>query len=199
MRGLVWLLTYSVQLGQVWRSALSMLRFDRHILPRISGLLMRSRVRFAVPVILVGVFKILGSIWTYNKSLQDGIFGTPWMNIWGPIEPRWLYLFMAWDTSWYVSMAQSLSFSLDRTFFPGYPFLIRVFGYASGNFWLSAFLISVILGFVSLPIFQAIAECYMTKGEALGSTIVMSFFPYIFLFTTVAYSESLFLFAVLTS
>jgi len=104
---------------------------------------------------------------------------------------------MAWDTSWYVSLAHSLSF--ESTFFPGYPFMIRLLAELVRNYWLAAFMIAFALGLASLPVFQAIAEAYMDRAEALGSTIIMSFFPYIFLFTTVAYSEALFLLAVLSS
>jgi len=67
------------------------------------------------------------------------------------------------------------------------------------NYWLSAFILSISLGLISLPIFQAIAEKYMEKSEALCGTIIMSFFPYVFVFTTVSYSESLFLLAVLAT
>lgn len=165
---------------------------------RVSELILKSRIRFIIPIVLVGMAKLYGSFWTFEKSVQDGIFRTPWMNLWGEaIEPKWLFLFMAWDTSWYVSLAHNLSF--ESTFFPGYPFMIRLFAEVIGNYWLVAFMLSLILGLASLPIFQAISENHMAKCEALGSTIVMSFFPYIFLFTTVAYSESLFLFAVVSS
>ena len=172
-------------------------RLGRHILHETAELIFKSKLRFTIPIILSGISKIHGSLWIYDRSLQDGVFSTPWMNLWGAIEPRWLYLFMAWDTAWYVNLAQSLSFA--RTFFPGYPFLIRLFGDVTGNYWLAAFMLSIILGFASLPLFHAIAEDYMSKGEALGGTIIMAFFPYIFLFTTVAYSESLFLVAALAS
>jgi hypothetical protein len=63
----------------------------------------------------------------------------------------------------------------------------------------SAASVSIILGVAWIPFFQAIAEHYMTKEAASRTTLLMAFFPYVFLFTTVAYSESLFLFACVAS
>lgn len=172
-------------------------RLDRSALQGAVKSIFESKIRFFVPILLVGISKLYGSMWVYSKSIRDGIFQLPQMSVIGPIEPRWLYLFSAWDTSYYVNLARSYTFG--RTFFPGYPFLIKFLNYVVNNYWLSAFILSITLGLASLPIFQSIAEKYMKRSEALGSTVIMSFFPYVFLFTTVGYSESLFLFAVLAT
>ena len=173
-------------------------RFWSQILIEAQRLICNSRFRFFIPIILAVSAKLYGGLQIYRMSIRDGVFNTPWMNIWvDQAEPRWLYIFMAWDTSWYVSLAESLSF--ERTFFPGYPLLIRLFGGLVGNYWLAAFAVSFILGLASLPLIQSVAESYMGRGEALGCVLVTLFFPHIFLFTTVAYSESLFLFSVLAA
>ncbi|MEM3005077.1 MAG: hypothetical protein QXK96_07270, partial [Candidatus Bathyarchaeia archaeon] len=88
---------------------------------------------------------------------------------------------------------------VQGTLFPGYPVLIKAFSIAVGNHWIAAIILSIILGFALLPIFQAIAERYMVKGEALGCTLIMGSFPYVSVYTTVAYSESLFLFSLLAA
>lgn len=177
-------------------------RLNWSTLQNITELIFKSKLRFIIPVILISIFKLIASMWIYSKSLEDGVFHTRWMDMLGPVEPRWLYLFTAWDTSWYVTLAHTpftKFFSFERTFFPAYPIFIRLFGILVDNYWLSAFMLSIILGLASFPIFQAIAEAYMSRSEALSGTILMSFFPYIFLFTTVAYPESLFLIAVLAT
>jgi Gpi18-like mannosyltransferase len=170
---------------------------NRSILQGIVNSIIKRKIRFLIPVIILTVSKLYASIWVYSESLREGILQLPQIGVLGTIEPQWLYIFSAWDSSWYVNLAGSYTFA--RTFFPGYPFLIRFLNYFMNNYWLSAFAISITLGFVSLPIFQAIAEEYMEKSEALCGTIIMSFFPYVFIFTTVSYSESLFLLAVLAT
>ncbi len=179
-----------------------MSRINKIIPNDIVKLILNSRLRFIFPVISIGIFKLVASMWVYNKSLEDGVFHTRWMSMLGPIEPRWLYLFSAWDTSWYVTLANTpltKFFSFERTFFPGYPIFIRLFGTLVDNYWLSAFMLSMVLGLAIFPIFQAIAEAYMSRSEAIGGTLLMAFFPYVFLFTTVAYPESLFLISVLAT
>jgi Gpi18-like mannosyltransferase len=170
---------------------------NRSNLQSTANFILKRKIRFFIPIIILGIFKLHASIWVYTKSLRDGILQLPQIGVLGAIEPQWLYIFSAWDTSWYITLAKSYTFA--RTFFPGYPFLIRFLDYFMNNYWLSAFIISISLGFISLPIFQAIAEEYMEKSEAFCGTIIMSFFPYVFVFTTVSYSESLFLLAVLAT
>jgi Gpi18-like mannosyltransferase len=70
---------------------------------------------------------------------------------------------------------------------------------AVGDMWLAAFMISVSFGFASIPLFQAVAEQYMSKAEAALSTLFFAAFPYVFLFTTISYTESLFLFSTLAA
>jgi Gpi18-like mannosyltransferase len=124
------------------------------------------------------------------------------MNIYNePLVFRWLYLFVAWDSNGYINLAHFYTFDplVQGTLFPGYPILIKLLAGVIGNYWIAAIVLSIIFGFALLPVFQAIAECYMTKGEALGGTLIMGSFPYVFVYTTVAYSESLFLLSVLAT
>ncbi|MCX6659531.1 MAG: hypothetical protein NTX81_04030 [Candidatus Bathyarchaeota archaeon] len=177
---------------------------NKYVFHKYVGVILKSKFRFIMPIVLWGVAKLYGCIWVYSKFTlipqehAASLFGTPWTKLYGEsIGPTWVFLFVGWDTQWYITLASGLSFV--STFFPGYPLVIRSFAEIVNNYWIVAIMISIILGFISLPLFQAIAEEYMTHGEALGSTIMMSFFPYIFLFTTVAYSESLFLVSILAS
>ena len=55
----------------------------------------------------------------------------------------WLYLLSAWDTVWYVQMANTLRFRLDRPFFPAYLLFIKALTELLGDYWLSACLISL--------------------------------------------------------
>lgn len=165
-----------------------------------------------IPVSIVFVAKLLASIFLYYHlgiKYQD----TYWMSIdtapnwpqntvfWLTSDqtPRWLYLFLGWDSAWYLSiMTKGYSFSTQSyAFFPGLP----VFGYLFNLVFkvpiLSIWICTSIFGLLWIPIYQAISEKYMKEREAMISTLIFAFSPYIFLFTTMVYTEGLFLFFTL--
>jgi hypothetical protein len=109
----------------------------------------------------------------------------------------WIYLFSAWDTGHYVDIAANWYRYPKYVFFPAYPVLCRLIGMITDDFWLSAFLVSFTFGLASIPIFQLVCEHYMSRRDAFMSTLLAMTFPYVFLFTTVSYTESLFLFSTL--
>jgi hypothetical protein len=87
----------------------------------------------------------------------------------------------------------------DYVFLPGYPALIRIAGLLIGDYWFGAFLVTQFFAFASIVVFQLIAEEYMSQVEALYATLLMATFPYVFVFTTLSYSEAVFLFASLST
>jgi hypothetical protein len=54
-------------------------------------------------------------------------------------------------------------------------------------------------GILLIPLYQLLAEEYFNKKTAFLSTLLFSFLPYVFVFTTVAYSESIMLFFILAA
>jgi len=61
----------------------------------------------------------------------------------------------------------------------------------------SLVLIALVFGVLWIPLYQLLAEDYMDKETALLSALLLAFSPYLFVFTTVVYSEGLLLFFVL--
>jgi hypothetical protein len=112
---------------------------------------------------------------------------------------KWPYLFVGWDSAWYLSiMTRGYAFSGDSyTFSPGLPFFGNLFNLALGNPLVSITVCALVFGVLWIPLYQLLAEKYMSKQAALASTLLFAFSPYLFLFTTVAYSESAFLFFTL--
>jgi Gpi18-like mannosyltransferase len=113
---------------------------------------------------------------------------------------NWLYLFSTWDSAYYVGLARSWypsQFALQWAFFPLYPITIRGLASLGVDWWLSAFLVATTCGLLSIPLFQRIAENYMDRTMAMKSTVTYFLFPWLFVFTAVSYSESLFLFLTL--
>ena len=70
--------------------------------------------------------------------------------------------------------------------------MIKAFTYVLGDVWVASSLVSIIVGLAWVPVFQKLAEQYLPEHDALEATILAATFPYVFLFTTVAYTEGLF-------
>jgi hypothetical protein len=84
-------------------------------------------------------------------------------------------------------------------FLPGYPILIRLTGLLVGDYWFGAFLVTQAFALASIVMFQLLAEQYMQPREALYAALLMATFPYISVFTTLGYSEAVFLFSTISA
>jgi len=168
---------------------------------RIKEKLVQGKTRLIIPIAFIAVLKILASLFVYRRLSVLGNFFTPWMEAWGNSGPaqQWVYLFSAQDSGFYVALAKGWYEYPMYVFFPAYPVLCKLIGLVMGDFWIAAFIISFGFGLASLPVFQLIAEDYMQKAEAMASTVLAATFPYVFLFTTISYTESLFLFSSLAT
>jgi len=171
------------------------------VLRDVATKILERRLRLLLPVAVLISLKLLASIWLYQRLSVLGNFFTPWMGEWGESGPTkpWLFLFSAQDTGFYVALAREWYRYPMYVFFPAYSVLCKILGFVTGDLWLSAFIISFVFGLASIPLFQLVAENYMSRGEAAASTLLAATFPYTFLFTTVSYTESLFLFSTLAT
>jgi 4-amino-4-deoxy-L-arabinose transferase-like glycosyltransferase len=167
--------------------------------------------RLLVPFLLVLGAKIAGAVIVYSL-LNIQASGTFWFDpsrvfnlrqndvfILNANTPRWAYAFVGWDSAWYLSiMTRGYSFSSNSyAFSPGFPIFGSLFTYVFGNPLVSAALCSLVFGVLWVPVFQLVAEYYISKKAAFGSVLLFAFSPYVFLYTTVVYSEGLFLFSTL--
>jgi hypothetical protein len=129
--------------------------------------------------------------WEQNKVFLENVNKTP----------NWAYLFVGWDSAWYLSiMTRGYAFSPQSyTFTPGLPLFGKLFSLLFQNPVVSIALCALMFGVLWIPFYQLIAEKYMSKQAALASTLLFALSPYVFLFTSVAYSEGLFLFFTLSA
>jgi hypothetical protein len=157
-------------------------------------------VRFILPILVVILAKLCGAVFLYFFLKLDTLT-TFWMNVLHATgsPTRWPFLFLGWDSVWYLSIPFFGYVGENWAFFPGYPISIYLLDLIINNAFLSAGLCSLVFGVAWIPFFQAVAERYMSRSAALKCVLITAFFPYVFLFTTVAYSESLFLFACVAS
>jgi hypothetical protein len=105
-------------------------------------------------------------------------------------------IFAHWDTAYYYEIAQYWyphNLAATWAFFPLYPAIIRILYLLGLDIQFGAFFVSATCGLICIPLFQRIAEHYYSHDRALATTLLYFFFPPVFVFLGVNYTESLFL------
>lgn len=175
---------------------------------------LRIPKRLLVPFLILLGAKVAGALLSYSL-LNIGSSGTFWMD---PIRvfswdqnrvllenangtASWAYTFVGWDSAWYLSiMTRGYGFSSQSyAFSPILPLLGRGVNLLFKSPVVSIAISSLVFGVLWIPIYQLVAEMYMSKKAALASAFIFALSPYVFLFTTVVYTEGLFLFFTLSS
>lgn len=163
----------------------------------------RNKVRLlCYPLFVAIAIRTIGAVSLFQILSLEGKFSTPWMDsnpTLIPVRWNWLWLFNAWDSLQFPRIAM---FGYDHpnfVYLPGYPVLIRFAGLLTGDYWFGAFLVTQIFALGSIVVFQLLASEYMQPLEAAYATILMATFPLISVFTTLGYSEAVFLFLSLSS
>jgi len=169
--------------------------------------------RFIIPIIILSSAKFIAGLFLYHllgMSQSD----TYWMTVNWSSEGqndllvlkanqviRWPYLFIGWDSAWYLSLlVKGYVFSSQSyAFFPGLSLFSWLLNLIINNPSISLTIFSFVIGIAWLPGYQLVAESYMDKSDAMKSTLIYGFFPYVFLFSTVAYAEGLFLLSTLAA
>jgi Gpi18-like mannosyltransferase len=121
----------------------------------------------------------------------------------------WWETFTVWDGGWYnliaehwyntIPLADPLPMEQLFAFPPLFPSLIRGLGFLIGSIDISQVIVSSFFGITWIPLFQLVAEKYLDHDQAFSVTLIASLFPLVFLFTSVGYSEGLFLTLTLSS
>jgi hypothetical protein len=128
--------------------------------------------------------------WEQNTVFSENVNGTGWTSV-----------FLGWDSAWYLSIiTRGYAFSTQSYgFYPGLPLFSSLFNLILHDPVISLLFCVELFGVLWVPIYQLVAENYMSREAALGSALLFALSPYVFLFTTVAYSEGLFLFFTLST
>jgi len=170
-------------------------------------------MRLLMPFLIVLSAKLVGGLLLYGW-LNMGSSNTYWMTTDRGVEgqnealtsgidedARWLYLFLGWDSAWYLSIAtRGYGFSdQSYAFFPGLPLLGSALNGLLQGPARALVAVSVLLGLLWVPVYQLVAEGYLDERTAFCSTLFYAFSPYVFLFTTVVYTEGLFLLSTLAA
>jgi len=157
-----------------------------------------GKTRLLGPLSVVLATKLLIAWIVYLLATRSGAqFHTFWVDEWGISKPEWPLLFHGWDSAWYIRIAKTGYSYPAYAFLPAHPFMIRMAYLLIGDWILSSFIVSFLLGVAAVPMFQLLAENYMSKDQAAIVTLLFALFPPVFFFTSVAYTESLFLVAII--
>lgn len=170
--------------------------------------------RLLVPFLILIAAKIVGAVFIYFL-LNIGSSGTFWTDPTRVLSldqnkvllenatatSNWAYTFVGWDSAWYLSiMTRGYGFSPQSyAFSPILPFMGRVLNLLLQSPVVSIAVCSLVFGVLWIPFYQLVAEKYMSKQAALGSALIFALSPYMFLFTTLVYTEGLFLFLTLNA
>jgi len=181
-------------------------------LERIDALRSLKRHKLIFYTLLVAsAIRVLGSAWLFYLLSPGGHFHTPWMDANPQLIPEWssalnpskssewLWLFNAWDSPHFQLIAQSGYTFPDYAYLPGYPILIRLTGLLVGNYWIGGLIVTQVFALAGFVAFQLLAEQYMQPREAFCATLLMAAFPYVSVFTTLCYSEAIFLFSTVST
>ncbi len=161
---------------------------------------LRPRKRFIIPIVIVVILKIVAFLWIQlSINWRPDLFSFNY----------WWETFTIWDGGWYnliakywyntIPLADPLPMEQVFAFPPLFPALIRGLGFLIGSIDISQVIISSIFGITWIPLFQLVAEQYLDHDQAFFVTIIASLFPLVFVFTSVGYSEGLFLTLTLSS
>ena len=162
------------------------------------------------PLVVATAFRTIGAVWLFHLMSLEGKFRTPWMdgyqNLtlgWSPISipsnSSWLWLFNAYDSLHFQLIAVLGYYHPNYVYLPWFPVLIRLAGLLTGDYWFGGFLVTQLFAIGSIVMFQFLAELYMKPREAMYATLLMATFPYISVFTTLSYSEAIFIFSSLST
>jgi hypothetical protein len=190
---------YSVRnwadLDSYWFSFVSKIKELRASLSKLVADVLGSNLRFAVPAAVVLAWKFSVALYLVARFGGFHGFATPMMRATGIGIGNPFYLFVGWDSYHYMQIAQSGYVNLQSfAFFPGYPAIIRLFYLLTNDIYLSAAIPVFLFGIAFVPVFQAVAEKYMDRASSMKCSLIAAFFPVVFVFTSIAYSESLFIF-----
>ena len=159
------------------------------------------RLLFLSLAVVIAI-RVSEAVWLFHILSPEDKFSTPWMDANPALIPsafNWLWLFNAWDSLQFQIVAKFGYTHPNYVFLPAYPILIRFTGLLIGDNWYGAFLVTQIFAFASVVAFQRVAEIYMPSREAFYATLLMATFPYVSVFTTLSYSEAVFLFLSLST
>lgn len=144
--------------------------------------------RLALIIILLVITKIVAFVYLFNFEFREP---------YGKLElQEWWLIFHRWDSAFYDRIAAYGYEHLDLrhwAFLPGFPLVIRAIYIIIGHSGVATALAGLIFGVLWVPIYYKLALMYVDEGDAFHQTLFFTFFPTVYLFSSIGYSEGLWL------
>jgi hypothetical protein len=163
---------------------------------KIGNLLQISKLKVKIPsvllnpivqiVLLVVITRVLMFVYLINHQ-----FVAPYGRL--GLDNWWL-IFHRWDSAFYDRIA-SVGYPDLRHFayMPAFPAAIKAVNVFVNNTSISTVIAGMVLGVTWIPVYYKVAESYVGDKYAKISTILFAFFPTVYLFTSIGYTEGLWL------
>jgi Gpi18-like mannosyltransferase len=137
-------------------------------------------------IIFVIVTKVVAFSYLYNLNYPEP---------YGRLTPdRWWLVFHRWDSAFYDRIASSGYVELKYwAFLPAFPAIITALSTLIGNSSDATVIGGLFFGMLWIPVYYITAAKYMSQRLALNSTLMFLFFPTVYLFTSLGYTEGLWL------
>jgi hypothetical protein len=115
---------------------------------------------------------------------------------------RWVEGWAQWDSGWYYRIARDgYSYAEGQqssvVFFPVYPLLMRMTGWAVGSAYLAGILVTAAAGVASAALFFTWARERLSPGAAKASLLLFVLYPYAFFLFGAVYADAVFILAVI--
>ena len=138
-------------------------------------------------IILLLVFsKVIAFIYLFNLDYVE-----PYNRL--EFDEWWL-IFHRWDSAFYDRIASLGYVDLRHwAFLPAFPAIIKIISILTNHSGVATALAGLICGITWIPIYYKIAATYTDNEYATYPTLIFAFFPTVYLFTSVGYSEGLWL------
>lgn len=137
-------------------------------------------------IIFVVVTRIVAFLYLYNLNYVEP---------YGRLTPdRWWLVFHRWDSAFYDKIATSGYVELKYwAFLPAFPAIIKAFLLLIGSSAVATVVAGLFFGMLWIPIYYKTASKYMSQKVVMNSTLFFLFFPTVYLFTSLGYTEGLWL------
>ncbi len=137
-------------------------------------------------IILVVISKLVVFLYLFNLEFIEP-YGRLELNEW------WL-IFHRWDSAYYDRIAALGYIDLSHwAFMPAFPAAIKTINIFVNYSAASTALAGIIFGILWIPIYYKVASSYMGEKYSKYSTLLFAFFPTVYLFTSLGYTEGLWL------
>jgi len=142
-------------------------------------------ITVAIVIILI-ITKVVAFVYLFNLEYVEP---------YGKLAPNnWWLIFHRWDSAYYDKIASFGYVDLqDWAFMPAFPSAIKLISFIVGNSAVSTALAGLIFGVLWVPVYYKVASVYLGEKIATYSTLLFAFFPTVYFFTSIGYTEGLWL------